>query len=133
MIANHQISTILDEINAMRGTILMLENRILRKEIVIAEICDLDVEHGSTNVSQQDGTAPQATRQGLTIIQMVEQVLPNLNGDNFLVRDVKKLCITKFPEDQDKIRRGIYNACSELAKRNVIEEATYGYKIRHKS
>jgi len=124
------ISELMDDINAMRSTVLYLENRILRKEIAIQEILS-----GKECREDQSCTppisAPPVTREpespkGPSVKAMVESILPELNGSVFWYRDIKEKCLAKYPAHEDKIRRGIHPACHELLKHGILEKCPGG-------
>lgn len=111
---NKVVSDLLAEVRGLRDTILFIENRILHKEIAIAEIVGME-QTADFVVETPAQHSPGAVQ--LTVKQMIETILPQLNGSTFWYSDVKTRCLDQFPEHADKIKRGIHPACHQLLEK----------------
>ena len=123
------ISELMDDINEMKNMVLYYENRILRKRIAIEEILqgkECRESHSLTPpISSAPAGQPESGR-GVTVREMIESVLPEMNGSPFWYSDLKKKCLERYPSHDAKIRRGIHPACHELFKRGTLVKVPGG-------
>jgi len=111
---NRTISELFEDINRMESTILYFQNRILRKQIAIAEIME------SQQVRHDDEARIKPGFKSLTVRTMVEQVLPDMNGKPFHYDELKRKCSDRFPSQVERIERGVVPACHALFKSGAL-------------
>lgn len=119
----------MSDINAMQNMVLYYENRILRKRIAIEEILHGKECRESQTVTPQISAAPVGqpeSNRGPSVREMVESILPEMNGSPFWYSDIKKKCLERYPTHDAKIRRGIHLACHELFKRGTLVKVPGG-------
>jgi len=121
------LSELVSDIHMMENMVMYYENRILRKRIAIAEIL-----HGAecrAISTREPAAAPVRGRpagQKPSVRQMVESVLPAMNGSPFRYPELLNVAGKKYPDQIGKIRRGIRLACGELRRRGALIHVSRG-------
>lgn len=113
---NDTLSQLISEIRELEKMRLYYEIRILRKQIAMEEVM-----HGRERRMEEVGEAP-------PVIEMVEAILPELNGDPFGTAQVQAKCFDKFPSHKKKIQRGIHQACNRLVKLGKLTRSAEGMR-----
>jgi len=123
------LSELVSDIHIMENMVLYYQNRILRKRIAIAEIL-----HGKEcrEIGGMKGPpAAKPVRQGSTrsepsVRQMLEGILPAMNGSTFSYSDLCERLSKEYPEYTAKICRGVVPACHSLFRRGTLVRVSRG-------
>jgi hypothetical protein len=111
------------EIAEMQGTILYLENRIVRKQIAIAEI----VTGMDCPDIPEERTIDEVGR--LSMTTMCREAVGQFNGAAFSHRDIKNKMLELFPGRYSTYsRQTFYAAINTLKEEGALLEAEGGFK-----
>lgn len=117
-----------EDIRHMENLVLYYQCKIQRKQVAVQEIItgmeirvkqpEQKPEHDHTDESSG------------SVVDMVESTLPLLDGKIIWFSQLKEEAIKKYPDQDGKIRRGIYNAVTKLVDGKKLFRVPGGFSTK---
>lgn len=114
------IYEILTDIREMEDAVLYYQHRIMQKRIAIEELMH-SKQCRDDALATADLVEPR-----LTVKEMIEKVLPEVNGEVFGFPEIMMKCAKTFPRHEMRIRRSLYARCRQLVAEGALAKVPGG-------